>query len=80
MRLERLNVGNNFRFDGRGVGNNLTGEIPALSTLVKLKQLVVNDNKLTGAIPALPTGNNLQEISAHFNSLTGGIPSNHSTA
>ena len=78
VKLERFNVGNNFRFT-RGVANNLTGEIPALSTLVALKHLRLNDNKLTGGIPTLPSGNNLQEISAHFNSLTGGIPSIAST-
>ncbi len=78
VKLERFNVGNNFRFT-RGVANNLTGEIPALSTLVALKHLRLNDNKLTGEIPTLPSGNNLQEISAHFNSLTGGIPSIAST-
>ena len=55
-------------------GNQLTGEIPDISTLVTLKGLRLNSNQLTGEIPDFSASTGLVELCLDINQFTGEIP------
>ena len=55
--------------------NRLSGPIPSLSSLTKLRKLVISTNQLTGPIPSLSALNDLEELTLNHNQLSGSIPS-----
>jgi len=56
------------------IQNNLSGELPDLSSLTTLKELNLRNNKLTGKIPNLSALTQLEQVSFHKNNLCGQIP------
>jgi hypothetical protein len=54
--------------------NNLQGQLPDLSALTSLKELVVRNNQLTGKIPRLTALTQLEKVSFYENQLCGPIP------
>lgn len=54
--------------------NNLTGSLPPLSGLSKLKVFDVGSNRLSGTIPAIATLTDLTHFYVYSNQMSGGLP------
>ncbi len=60
---------------GSSTPNKLTGNIPAINSLLGLQGFTVAGNQLTGSIPSLTGMTGLQSFSVDSNLLTGSLPS-----
>ena len=56
------------------ISSGMSGNIPSLNGLPKLKQYRVGYNSLTGTIPSVSGNPLLENFKAHYNQLTGNIP------